>query len=78
VGIACHTSILRWLYIKLNYQYCRIRQRIGDAGRGEGVDVPHYQGLSFDEAISVLCVFIASRKLAGLVINQFNADRDAD
>ena len=43
-----------------------------------GADVPHYQGLSFDEAMSVLSVFIVSCKLAGLVINEFNADRDAD
>jgi arginase len=41
-------------------------------------DLPHYDGLSFDEAISALEVFTASRKLAGLVITEFNADRDAD
>ena len=41
-------------------------------------DLPHYQGLSFDEAMAALGVFIASRKLAGLVITEFNADRDAD
>jgi arginase len=41
-------------------------------------DVPHYQGISFDEAMAALSVFIASRKLAGLVITEFNADRDAD
>ena len=41
-------------------------------------DVPHYQALSFDEAMAALGVFIASRKLAGLVITEFNAERDAD
>jgi arginase family enzyme len=41
-------------------------------------DVPHSQGLSFDEAMAALSVFVASRKLAGLVITEFNADRDAD
>ena len=41
-------------------------------------DVPHYQGLRFDEAMSALDVFIASRKFVGLVITEFNADRDAD
>ncbi|MHC4791198.1 MAG: arginase family protein [Planctomycetota bacterium] len=41
-------------------------------------DLPHYQGLSFDEAMSALDTFIASPKFAGLVITEFNADRDAD
>jgi arginase len=41
-------------------------------------DVPHYHGLSFDEAMSALDVFIASRKFAALVITEFNADRDPD
>ena len=41
-------------------------------------DVPHSQGLRFDEAMAALRVFVASRKLAGLVITEFNADRDAD
>ena len=41
-------------------------------------DVPHSQGLGFDEAMAALSVFVASRKLAGLVITEFNADRDAD
>jgi arginase len=41
-------------------------------------DLPHYHGLSFDEAMAALSVFVASRKLAGLVITEFNADRDAD
>jgi len=41
-------------------------------------DVPHSQGLRFDEAMVALRVFVASRKLAGLVITEFNADRDAD
>lgn len=41
-------------------------------------DLPHYHGLSFDEAISALEVFTASRKLAALVITEFNADRDVD
>jgi arginase len=41
-------------------------------------DVPHHHGLGFDEAMSVLDVFIASRKFAALVITEFNADRDPD
>jgi arginase len=41
-------------------------------------DVPHYHGLSFDEAMSALDVFIASRKFVALVITEFNADRDPD
>ena len=41
-------------------------------------DLPHYHGLSFDEALAALGVFVASRKLAGLVITEFNADRDSD
>lgn len=41
-------------------------------------DLPHYHGLSFDEAISALDVFIASRKFEAFVITEFNADRDAD
>jgi arginase len=41
-------------------------------------DVPHYHGLSFDEAMSALSILIASRKFAALVITEFNADRDPD
>ncbi len=41
-------------------------------------DVPHYHGLSFDEKMSALDVFIASRKFAALVITEFNADRDPE
>ena len=41
-------------------------------------DVPHYHGLSFDEAMSALDVFIASPKFAALVITEFNADCDPD
>ena len=41
-------------------------------------DVPHSQGISFHEAMAALSVFAASRKLAGLVITEFNATRDAD
>ncbi len=41
-------------------------------------DVPHYHGLSFDEAMSALDVFVNSRKLAGMVITEFNTDRDVD
>ncbi len=41
-------------------------------------DVPHYHGLSFDDAMSALDVFIASRKFTALVITEFNADRDPD
>jgi arginase len=41
-------------------------------------DVPHYHGLSFDEAMSALDVFVASQKLAALVITEFNADHDPE
>ena len=41
-------------------------------------EVPHYHGLSFDEAMSAFGVFVNSRKFAGLVIIEFNADRDED
>ena len=41
-------------------------------------DVPHHHGLSFADAMSALEVFIARRKFAGLVITEFNADRDTD
>ena len=41
-------------------------------------DLPHYHGLSFDEAISALDVFIASPKFTALVITEFNADRDPE
>jgi arginase len=41
-------------------------------------DVPHDAGLAFDETMGALDVFLASDKLAGLVITEFNADRDAD
>lgn len=41
-------------------------------------DFPHPHGLSFDETMKALEVFTASRKFAGLVITEFNADRDTD
>jgi arginase len=41
-------------------------------------DLPHHHGLSFDEAMVSLDVFLASRKFAALVITEFNADRDPD
>jgi arginase len=41
-------------------------------------DVPHTQGLSFDEAMSALDVFMASRKVVALVITEFNAHRDVE
>ncbi len=34
--------------------------------------------MSFDEAMTALDVFIASRKFAALVITEFNADRDPE
>ena len=41
-------------------------------------DVPHQHGISFDETMAGLSVFVASKKLAGLVLTEFNAGRDAD
>ena len=41
-------------------------------------DVPHQHGISFDEAMAGLSIFVGSDKLAGLVITEFNAGRDAD
>ncbi len=41
-------------------------------------DLAHRQGLSFADAMAALRVFLASEKLAGLVITEFNADRDPD
>jgi arginase len=41
-------------------------------------DVPHPNGLSFDEAMVALRIFASSSKFAGLVITEFNSDRDKD
>jgi arginase len=41
-------------------------------------DVPHRGGLSFEEATSALTVFLASPKVVGLTLTEFNADRDPD
>jgi len=41
-------------------------------------DVLHRHGLSFDEAMAALSVFVGSPKFAGLVITEFNSDRDKD
>jgi len=43
-----------------------------------GADVPHEHGLSLREAVQALKVFVSSPKFIGLVITEFNADRDAD
>ena len=42
------------------------------------VDVAHPHGMHFSDAMSALEVFIASRKLVGLVVTEFNADHDAE
>lgn len=49
-----------------------------DCSEFAAADVPHDKGLSFNEAMEVLRVFVSSPKFAGLVITEFNADRDAD
>jgi arginase len=41
-------------------------------------DVPHEHGLSFSEAMEILKVFISNPKFAGLVITEFNGERDKD
>jgi arginase len=41
-------------------------------------DVPHYGGLTFSEAFQGLEVFVHSPNFAGLVITEFNVDRDPD
>lgn len=41
-------------------------------------DVLHDHGLTFDEAMDALKVFTSSPKFAGLVITEFNSDRDKD
>ncbi len=47
-----------------------------DFGEFPAGDVPHYNGLSFDEAMNALEVFLSSSRLGGLVITEFNAGRD--
>jgi arginase len=39
-------------------------------------DVPHYNGLTFSETLDILRVFVSSPKFVGLVITEFNAERD--
>lgn len=41
-------------------------------------DVLHEQGLTFDETMDVLKIFASSSKFAGLVITEFNSNRDKD
>jgi len=41
-------------------------------------DVPHEGGLSLQEATQALGVFVSSAKCGGLVITEFNAERDVD
>jgi arginase len=43
-----------------------------------GADVPHEHGLSLRETMETLKMFVSSPKFIGLVITEFNADRDAD
>lgn len=40
-------------------------------------DVPHPNGLTFSQAIEALRIFVSSPKFVGLVITEFNAERDA-
>ncbi|MFQ6615186.1 MAG: arginase family protein [Fidelibacterota bacterium] len=39
-------------------------------------DVPHPGGLTFDEAMEALSVFLSYQEVTGLVITEFNANRD--
>jgi arginase len=39
-------------------------------------DVPHRHGLTVEEARDVLRVLVSSPKFAGLIITEFNSDRD--
>jgi len=41
-------------------------------------DVPHNRGLSLRESMQALGVFVSSSKCAGLVITEFNVERDVD
>lgn len=41
-------------------------------------DVPHNNGLGFEDAMDALAIFTHSPKFGGLVITEFNADRDPD
>ena len=41
-------------------------------------DVPHKPGLSLDQARKALEIFLASPKVVGLVLTEFNASRDGD
>jgi arginase len=41
-------------------------------------DWPHYDGLSLHEALSALEVFVASPKLAAVVVTEINPDHDPD
>ncbi len=41
-------------------------------------DVLHEQGLTFEEAMDALKIFVSSSKFAGLVITEFNSNRDKD
>jgi arginase len=49
-----------------------------DARDFPAADVLHDHGLAFDEAIDVLRVSVSSPSFAGLVITEFNPDRDRD
>jgi len=40
-------------------------------------DVPHLNGLTFSQALDALRIFVSSPKFVGLVITEFNAERDA-
>jgi arginase len=41
-------------------------------------DWPHYDALSFGDAMHCLSVFVGSQKLAALVVTEINPDRDPD
>jgi len=49
-----------------------------DSNDFPAADVLHEHGLSFDDAMAALSVFVGSPKFAGLVITEFNSDRDLD
>lgn len=49
-----------------------------DHGDFPVADVPHHNGLGFSQALEALRVFVSSPRFAGLVVTEFNAERDPD
>ena len=67
---------LSWLEDRVDKILIHFDLDVIDSAKYPIGNFPHYGGLNYDEAMTVLKVFLSSRKLVGLVITEINPNND--